>query len=169
MHVRGILVGIAIGLLLVSQCLGLHPTSCRTLPEGAGNALDCDPNEIMTFTCGAGHGGHNDCAENIATEIECCKVTEGTLTSTDCENLRGDAGDMLSCAPKGMFLQGVCGSFNDTSCSGSSHSVRCCKYFLDETITSTPNRRMYPVEVGIEPSTNGYDSRCSSGKIAVGR
>ncbi|CAG0891489.1 unnamed protein product [Darwinula stevensoni] len=124
---------------------------------------------IMTFTCGAGHGGHSDCASNIAAEIECCKVTEGTLTSTDCEILPGDAGEMLSCAPKGMFLQGVCGSFNNTSCFGSSHNIRCCKYFLDETITGTPNRRMYPVEVGIEPSTNGYDSRCSSGKIAVGR
>ncbi|CAG0893991.1 unnamed protein product [Darwinula stevensoni] len=163
MHVLRIAAGIAIILLFAIQCLGLTWTNCRSPLEEAEGL-------IMVFsTCGAGSGTNNDCGSSIATSIKCCYVTEGNLTSDSCRVHYGDAGQVLSCFDDGQFMKGACGSFSEGSCDGRSHSITCCTYYLDDSSSSIPNRRLIPGMLTPEGSSNGYNSTCGSRRVAVGR
>ena len=49
MHVHGILVGIEISMLFISQCLGLSLTPCRTITAQSGILLECNQDEVLSL------------------------------------------------------------------------------------------------------------------------
>ena len=86
---------------------------------------------MVFYVCGA--AGEIDSCGGNATEVQCCHVAEGSLSSSGCNSIFGDAGDMITC-PEPQFLRGACSSFFGEDCDEYSHSINCCDYTLSGTV-----------------------------------
>ena len=107
----------------------------------------------MFTTCGAG-GAPGSCGV-FATEIQCCRVTDGDLSSDNCEDVYGDSGSMVACTDADKFMQGACSSFTTPACFDDAtiphtHSIKCCDYYLN-------GKRIYPEEPEDYGSGSGHD------------
>ncbi|CAG0893269.1 unnamed protein product [Darwinula stevensoni] len=164
-QIHSIVTGMAIVLLFASQCLGLTPYNCRYVVEDNGVPADCAANEVLfpfsmlaTQACGA--GGVIGSCNGQATSVYCCRVMEGTLSSSDCHTVGADSGEMAECGPL-QFMQGACSSYFGESCGEFSHSVFCCNYYMN-------GFRLLPDNIEEERSSGGHHVYCPTEKFASG-